>query len=289
MSLPPPTPVTCYRHPSRATGRACTRCGRPACTDCLTPAAVGSQCAECIRESRPSTRETMRRWGASRPTLMTKVFIGVSVAVFLLSLVGGGGLGELTSSRINDVQRDFGLNPILIDAGGEWWRIFTSGFVHFGLLHLAMNMLVIYQVSLMLEPALGPVRYTLTYLSCLVGGSAGALILTDNPRAITAGASGVAFGLVGCAVAGMIIRKIPIMRTNLGGLLLINLVLTFAIPGISIGGHIGGLVAGFLCGLVLMRPHRGPPPVWDMLVPFLLGLAGVALSFWAAAQWPTRL
>jgi membrane associated rhomboid family serine protease len=190
----------------------------------------------------------MRRWGASRPTLMTKVFIGISVAVFLLSLTGGNGL---LSSGVNDVQRDYGLNPILIDAGGEWWRIFTSGFVHFGLLHLAMNMLVIYQVSLMLEPALGPVRYTLTYLSCLVGGSAGALILTDNPRAITAGASGVAFGLVGCAVAGMIIRKIPIMRTNLGGLLIINLVLTFAIPGISIGGHLGGLLGGMASAWLL--------------------------------------
>ena len=73
----------------------------------------------------------------------------------------------------------------------------------------------------------------------------------------------------------MVIRKIPIMRTNLGGLLIINLVLTFAIPGISIGGHIGGLVAGFLCGLVLMRPHRGPAPLWDMVVPFLLGVAGI--------------
>ncbi len=77
---------------------------------------------------------------------------------------------------------------------------------------------------------------------------------------MTAGASGVAFGLVGCAIAGMVIRKIPIMRTNLGGLLIINLVITFAIPGISIGGHIGGLIAGFLCGLVLLRPRRGLAP-----------------------------
>jgi membrane associated rhomboid family serine protease len=286
VSLPPPTPVTCYRHPMRATGRACTRCGRPACSDCLVSASVGSQCLDCVKEAQPPAREAMRRWAASRPTMMTKAFIGISVGVFLYGVLRGDGL---FSSSLGVVQRNYGLNPILVDANGEWWRIFTSGFVHFGLLHLALNMLVIYQVSLMLEPALGPVRYTLTYISCLIGGSAGALLLTDNPRAITAGASGVAFGLVGCAVAGMVIRKIPIMRTNLGGLLIINLVLTFAIPGISIGGHIGGLVAGFLCGLVLMRPHRGPAPLWDMVVPFLLGVAGIVVSFWAASQWPSKL
>ncbi len=241
---------------------------------------MGSHCVECVREALPPPKEAMRRWAASRPTMMTKVFIGICVGVALLDVVSGGGL---FSSRVSEVQRDYGLTAVHIEAG-EWWRIFTSGFLHFGLLHLAMNMLVIYQVSLMLEPALGPLRYTLTYLSCLVGGSAGALLITDNPLAITAGASGVAFGLVGCAVAGMVIRRIPIMRTNLGGLLIINLMLTFLVPGISIGGHLGGLVTGFLCGLILMKPHRGPAPLWDVAVPFLLGVAGVAVSLWAAAQ-----
>jgi membrane associated rhomboid family serine protease len=269
----------CYRHPNRATGRSCTRCGRPACPDCLVQASVGSQCLECVRESQPPPREAMRRWASSRPTLMTKIFIGISVAVFLYDMVSGGGL---FSNRVTPVQRDYGLAAFPVDQG-EWWRIFTSGFVHANLLHVGFNMLIIYQVSLMLEPVLGPVRYVLTYICCLIGGSAGALLLTNNPVAITIGASGVAFGLVGCAIAGMIQRKMPVLRSNLGGLLIINLVITFAIPGISIGGHLGGLVAGFLCGLILLKPRRGPAPLWDMAVPFLLGLAGFAVSLWAAS------
>jgi membrane associated rhomboid family serine protease len=212
--------------------------------------------------------------------LITKVFIGISVAVFVYGLLSGGG-GGLFSSSTNRVQIDYGLFGPAIDQNGEWYRIFTSGFVHANLLHLAFNMLIIYQVSLMLEPVLGPVRYTLTYISCLIGGSAGALLL--DPSALTVGASGVAFGLVGCALAGMWLRKMPVLRSNLGGLLIINLVITFAIPGISIGGHIGGLVAGFLCGLILLKPRRGPAPVWDIVVPFVIGLAGMALSFWAAS------
>jgi membrane associated rhomboid family serine protease len=212
--------------------------------------------------------------------MMTKVFIGISVAVFLYELLSGGG-GGLFGARTNSVIRDYGLNGPAIELSGEWWRIFTSGFVHANLLHVAFNMLIIYQVSLMLEPALGPVRYTLTYISCLIGGAAGALLL--DPHALTVGASGVAFGLVGCALAGMWLRKMPVLRSNLGGLLIINLVLTFAIPGISIGGHLGGLVAGFVCGLILLRPRRGPAPLWDVVVPFVVGLVGVALSFWAAS------
>jgi membrane associated rhomboid family serine protease len=110
--------------------------------------------------------------------------------------------------------------------------------------------------------------------------------LTNNPFEVTAGASGAAFGLVGCAIAGMVLRKMPVLRSNLGGLLIINLVITFAIPGISIGGHIGGLIAGFLCGLVLLRPRRGLPPVWDIAVPLGLGAVGFVVALMAATPSP---
>jgi membrane associated rhomboid family serine protease len=220
--------------------------------------------------------------------LMTKVLIALNVAMFVFELTSAG--GALFSTATNQAQRDYGLIPAFVD-NGEWWRIITSGFVHFGIIHIALNILVIYQISLMLEPALGPVRYTLTYLSCLIGGSAGALLLTDNPFGITAGASGAAFGLVGCAVAGMLMHRMPVIRSNIGGLLIINLVLTFSIPGISIGGHLGGLVVGFLCGLVLLRPRHGRrrPPTWELLVPIGLGAVSFAIAMWAATPSPFPL
>jgi membrane associated rhomboid family serine protease len=84
----------------------------------------------------------------------------------------------------------------------------------------------------------------------------------------------------------MVLRKMPVVRSNLGGLLIINLVITFAIPGISIGGHIGGLIAGFICGLVLLRRRRGRAPAWDVVVPLGLGAVGFVVALMAATPSP---
>ncbi len=287
--LPPPTPTVCYRHPDRVAGRSCTRCGRPTCSDCLVQAPVGSLCPECVRAGRPPAAERARRWWAARPTMATSILVAANLAIYVWGMVQLSASGSLFSTRVGPVQRDLGLFGPFVDVEGEWWRIFSSGFVHFGLLHVGFNMFILYRLGGSLEPALGTVRFTLTYVACLICGSAGALI--SSPNALTAGASGAVYGMMGVFVAAMWARRIPLMQTDIGGLLLINLLLTFIIPGISIGGHLGGLLGGIICGAVLLRPSRPRNAgLWpDVLVPIVVGAGGFALALWAAGQWESRL
>jgi membrane associated rhomboid family serine protease len=273
-----PTPAlvfpmtTCYRHPTRETGRACTRCGKPACSDCLVQASVGSHCVDCVRAARPAAPQRARQWNATHPVVLTYVIVAVNVGVYLL-----GSLPTGFFARTGVVQSELALfGPWVAD--GEWYRLVSSGFTHAGILHLAMNMLFIWQAGLLLEPALGRVRFALLYFASLLCGSAGALLV--SPNALTVGASGAAFGMLGAAVVGLRMRGVPVMRTNLGTLLVLNLGITFLVPGISIGGHLGGLVGGTLVGAVLLRPRiQGvTPPRWDPLVPVVVGAVAVAVS-----------
>jgi len=232
----------CYRHPDRESGVRCQRCSRPICPDCMVQAPVGFQCPSCARSGPPGPRplRTLRRG-----PYVTWAIIAACVAVFLPSLAAGAALagrGDL------DVAGELALNAPAV-ADGEWWRLFTSGFVHYGLLHIGFNMFVLLQLGMLLEPALGRVRFAALYATALLGGACGALLL--DPGALTAGASGAVFGLMGAAVLGLRRRGIDPLRTGLGGLLAINLLLTFVIPGISVGGHLGGLVAGGLAGWTL--------------------------------------
>ncbi len=134
-------------------------------------------------------------------------------------------------------------------AHGQWWRLITSGFLHENLFHIGMNMLVLYWLGRMLEPAIGSVRFAAVYFVSLLAGSFGALLLT--PHSFTVGASGAIFGLAGCAVVEMRSRNIPIMQSGLGTLILINLLFSFTASGVSIGGHLGGLIGGALAGVAL--------------------------------------
>jgi membrane associated rhomboid family serine protease len=237
---------------------------------------VGSHCVDCVRAARPPTTERLRRWNAGQTLIVTKTIIALNVAVFVISLTGGG------ASLLNGtgpVQDALGLDAPDI-RNGEWYRIITSGFTHFGLLHIALNMWFIWIVGQLLERALGPLKYGLTYLAALLAGSAGALIL--DPNVLTAGASGAAFGLLGAAVIGLRQRGVPLLRSDLGMLLVLNLGLTFVIPGIAIGGHVGGLIGGGICGYVLLQPRRGPRPSWEILVPIAVCVVSVWLCYWAA-------
>lgn len=159
---------------------------------------------------------------------------------------------------------------------GEWYRLVSGGFVHFGLLHVAMNMYLLYQLGKMLEPVLGSMRFGLVYFASLLGGSAGALLLT--PDALTGGASGAVFGLMAAAVVGLRHRGVNPWRTGLGATFAINIVFTLAIPGVSVGGHFGGALVGAACGSVLLAPAHWRLPRWTgFATPIALGLASIAV------------
>jgi membrane associated rhomboid family serine protease len=243
--------ATCYRHPSRETGVSCSNCGRPICPDCMTTTPVGMRCPECARQK---TQVKTLRNTARRPQV-TIALIAINVAVFLTE--GSFTLSGQPTGKIYEEGALFGSIrgvPTLGVAHGQWWRIVTSGFMHENLIHIGFNMYVLYILGQMLEPALGHLRFGVIYAVALLTGSFGALLVT--PHSPTVGASGAVFGLMGAAAVEMRARQIPIMQSGVGGLILLNLVISFALPGISWGGHIGGLIGGAVAALVFQLGTR---------------------------------
>lgn len=243
--------ATCYRHPSRETGVSCSNCGRPICPDCMTTTPVGMRCPECAGER---TKVKTIRNVSSRPEL-TLALIAINVVAFLAE--GNVSIGGRPTDNVYAEGGLFGSIegvPGLGVAHGQWWRIVTGGFLHENLLHIAFNMYVLYVLGSMLEPALGRLRFGLIYAVSLLAGSLGALIV--SPHSLTVGASGAVFGVMGAAAVEMRARQIPVMQSGVGGLILINLVISFALPGISWGGHLGGLIGGALAAIALQLGAR---------------------------------
>jgi len=186
-------------------------------------------------------------WAAVPP--VTKAIIVLNVVAFILTAVSAGNI----AGEGGRVQSDLALFGPAIKYG-EWWqlyRLMTAGFLHFGPIHILFNMVILYRFGEMLEPALGRVRFASLYVASLLAGSCGAMAL--SPHALTGGASGAVFGLFGAAAIGLHQRGINVWQSGVGGLIVVNLVLTFLVPGISIGGHLGGLIGGFLVGAFMLR------------------------------------
>ena len=212
-------------------------------------------------------------WAAVPP--VTKGIIVVNVAVFLLTAISAHNL----SGAGGRVQTELALFGPSIQYG-EWWqlyRLLSAGFLHFGPVHILFNMVILYRFGEMLEPALGPARFASLYLAALLTGSFGAMAL--SPHAFTGGASGAVFGLVAAAAIGLHQRGVNVWQSGVGGLIVVNLVLTFIVPGISIGGHLGGLVGGFLVGAFMLRVPTTRRSVIDgMLVAAIISTLAVAGS-----------
>src|SRR5688572_9816216 len=208
---------TCYRHPDRETGVSCSSCGRAICTDCMIPTPVGMRCPECAKQK--TKVHTARSLTGGEPRA-TYVIIGLNVFAFLLqTLTGGGGV----RARAGEVYANGVLNGFVVN-DGEWWRLITSGFLHADPIHLLLNMFGVYFLGQILEPALGTVRFVALFFGSLLVGSLGVLLLT--PEANTLGASGAVFGLMGAAFLIMRQRGFDPMRSFLGPILILNIVLT---------------------------------------------------------------
>lgn len=248
---PQPPASTCYRHPDRGTGLACTRCGRSACADCLHPAAVGQHCADCVAQGRSDVRpvDPTGTVPTARPApYVTYALIAVNVAIFAITASQAHSLADNHVSRL---FLDWVLAPHRV-AQGEWIRVVGSGFLHYGPLHLMVNMFALYILGRDTETVLGRSRFLAVYSTSLLGGSAAVMWLATDSA--TAGASGAIYGLFGAmAVILLRLRQNPIQVLVL---IIVNLIISVSLPGISLWGHLGGLLAGTLAAAgILFLPQ----------------------------------
>ena len=212
---------------------------------------------------------------------VTRVLIGVNVAVYVAELVQGGGV-----YGVNSTIYDKGFLYAPYVAQGDWWRLFTAAFLHYGPIHLLLNMLGLYWFGSLLEQRLGSGRFLLLYVVSGLAGSAGALVV--SPTSATVGASGAIFGILG---AGLVLeqQRDYVFGGSALGVIVANLVLTFAWSGnISVGGHIGGLIGGAAATLALSRFGRGHAAYGRAGLLGVAGIVAVGIASVAVAYWKVR-
>jgi membrane associated rhomboid family serine protease len=244
----------------------------------MTPAPVGLRCPEhsgkpqgVQRVTRAAQRSTLTRRG----NFVTLTLIAINVGVYLAELAAGGNATNGTGNWIYE-HGALVMSAIYANgapagvAHGEWWRIVTAAFLHYGPFHLLINMYSLYFAGSLLEQVIGRWRFLLLYFASGIAGSAGALLL--SPNAITVGASGAIFGILGGLFVLERSRHIA-TGGQVAGLIVINLIFTFAVSGISVGGHVGGLIAGVVLMWLLLQFRR------SMLYSVLAAAGVIAASF----------
>ncbi|MFF8031417.1 rhomboid family intramembrane serine protease [Streptomyces sp. NPDC016626] len=248
----------CYRHPDRETGIRCTRCERPICPECMVDASVGFQCPECVRGGSgtghaPSASVPRTIAGgavAADPRLLTKILLGINIAVFLAVQIRPSLLREL---YLIGAWPPAPYLPTQGVAEGEWYRLVTSMFTHEEIWHIGFNMLGLWWLGGPLEQALGRARYLALYLMSGVAGSALTFLLAEGTTA-SLGASGAVFGLFGATA--VLMRRLRYDMRPIIALLVINLIFTFGWSNIAWQAHIGGLVAGAAIGYAMVHAPR---------------------------------
>jgi len=237
---------------------------------------VGSQCFECIRAGAPKRGVRIRQTIERDPLIATKLIIALNVLAFVVISLRDG-----TISGDGRTSFDLGLTAPALH-NGEWWRLFTYSVVHFGLVHIGFNMLVLYLVGKVFEPGTGPLRFTTLYVVSVLAGAAGAIIAT--PHGLNGGASGGIFGVAAAATLVMHRRGIRFWDTGFGPLLVLNLALNLFESNISIGGHIGGMIAGAVTAELMMQARKVEMPILGYVGAAFIGVASVGLAFAASAR-----
>jgi len=271
MTVPTPT---CYRHSNRPTYVSCSRCGRPICPDCMTAAAVGQQCPECVNEGKRSVRQARTHFGGriSKGSLVTYTLIAVNIVMFVL---------QHTSVQM---QQDLVLWPPAV-ADGQYYRLASSAFLHYGLAHIVFNMWALWAVGPQLEQWLGRLRFGVLYGLSGLGGSVLVYLLSPLNSA-TAGASGAIFGLFGATF--VLFRRLQLDVRGIVGLIVINLVITFVLPAVSSQaiswqGHVGGLVTGTVVAAVFAYV-----PARQRLLALISVTAVLLVLFAGLTMWRTQ-
>lgn len=271
----------CPRHPDRPSYVRCQRCGRPACPDCQRAAAVGFQCVDCVNETRRTTPEVRSVYGGAVATGRPMVTFGIIAACVVLYVL---------QWLIPDdaVYRTLGFATIYAEPRyGEFepWRMLTAAFLHSQgfILHIALNMYMLWIFGQALEPLLGRIRFLAVYLLSALGGSVGYLLLTPlyvpgQPLYGVVGASGAIFGLFGAML--LVQRQRGGDTRQLWILIAINGAIGFLVPQIAWQAHLGGLVTGALCAAVIAYTPRGPRRSLVQAAGLLAVLVLLAAAVW---------
>lgn len=282
----------CWWHPNRPTGLSCSRCERPACPDCLREAAVGFQCTDCVQAGRQQDRAQQKQYrdagygartlaGAQpvQTAVVTPVLLALNVVIFFVTVAQSGSIVNNNFSELFQLGQLW--NPATL-AGDEWWRIFTSGFLQYGLLHIASNAFSLWFVGRPLETALGRVPFTVLYFVSMIGGSAANLVFNGLDAGPVVGASGAIFGLIGAYT--VIVIKLRLNPTWLLVILGLNVFITFQVPSISILGHAGGFVGGLVATFALLYAPEKNRLKWQLGGIAIVVVAMIGLIAWKDSQ-----
>jgi len=243
----------------------------------MTFAPVGIRCPDhanvgAVKPTPQRTIQNVRATTRSIAAPVTMVLIALNVLVYVVTAAQGGG-PNLPGGQL---FADWALQGAAV-SNGDWWRLVTAMFLHGSLLHLLFNMVALYWLGNIVEQALGTPRFLLVYVVSGLAGSAGALWFSPA-YAVTVGASGAIFGLIGALLILEYLATGSLMGQAMI-LILVNFAFTFAVPGISKGGHIGGLVGGIVASYALLRYRHGPYRNIGILVAVGVGVLSLVLAY----------